>query len=97
MATTHRINEKDLERAVKRLNELSGTPVNTYSHDANGYNVRNVGNFSIHMAYGGYKLIQEVESGGCRQISTGGYEPKREIFNQLQALINIALAQSDKE
>jgi len=75
-----RITEKDLENLVDRLNEIKG-----FSNPKWG----TVGSYILDNAYGGWEVNQIVnERGGVRNFSAGGHIPKRELHNQLRAILN---------
>lgn len=84
-----RITQKDLENRVQRLNELKGYPIEPYTQDVNGKHRANANNYHLSGAYGGVKLVQMCETGGCRDISTGGYGTKRELYNIINSMINV--------
>lgn len=82
-----RITEKDLENLVHRINTAAGTPL-TYSTKGGEKFVANISNYHLDYAYGGVKLVQTVnEGGGIRNVSTGGYGTKRELYHQLTAYL----------
>lgn len=75
----HRIKSSYLENQVKQLNIKSGFPDAKYS---------TVGAYTLDGAYGGWQLQQYVnEQGGVSVISKGGYVSKRELYNQLGAIL----------
>lgn len=78
-----RIKQAWLENQVKQINIKSGFGANPkYS---------TIGAYTLDGAYGGWQLQQYVnESGGVTVISKGGYISKRELYNQLGALIEYA-------
>lgn len=81
---TSRITRKDLERAVKALNEQTGHAVDAWRR-VGDRNIANVGTYVVDGAYGGWKVCQIVsESGGEKEI-TSGYRPARETLAQLRA------------
>lgn len=67
-----RITVKDLDRAVIGLNTLLG------------YTMGQDGSFCLQGAYGGWQL-QRRQGSGIASI-TGGYLPKREIFDHITAM-----------
>lgn len=77
-----RITEKQLDGAVARLNRMNGMENPKYG---------TVGMYVLDGAYGGWKLAQIVsEGGGQRDVSVGGFMSKRELWNQIQAIINVS-------
>lgn len=81
-----RITQAQLSYAVERINEGTKSPLTPYTK-VDGKLVANIGNFHIYGAYGGYGLHRMCnEGGGITQII--GISTKRELYNQLQAMIN---------
>ena len=73
------IKQAYLESLVKQLNKVAGFDNPKYS---------TVGAYTLDGAYGGWQLQQYCnESGGVSVISKGGYVPKRELYNQLGAML----------
>ena len=88
---TQRITEKILRGSVESLNLVSGQPVEPYTIGEDGNYHANIGNYHLDQAYGGSQLAQMVnDGGGITTISCGGYVTKRELYNQIQALIKYA-------
>lgn len=53
-----------------------------------------VDSYQLDGAYGGWKLVQIVnKQGGQRDISCGGFVSKRELWNQIQAIIAYSYSQ----
>lgn len=76
-----RITEKHLDGAVNRLNLLHGMDKPKWG---------TVGMFVLDGAYGGWKLARLVSAGGGQDdISSGGFVSKRELWNQIQAMISL--------
>ena len=76
------IKQAYIEQQVKQLNKLSGFENATYS---------TVGAYTLDGAYGGWQLQQYVNGqGGVTVISKGGYVIKRELYNQLGAMLEYA-------
>lgn len=72
-----RITQKDLERQVNTINELTDNP--------KGYEK---GSYILDYAYGGVKLAKIVnDAGGQTNISNGGYGTKRELYNFMNGFI----------
>lgn len=87
-----RITERDLEGSVKRLNIAMGASELAYSRGEDGKLRSNVGTYDLSGAYGGWKLIRyENEGGGCSDVSSGGYVSKKDLYHQIQAMINFRL------
>lgn len=84
-----RITEHMLQMRVDHLNKITNSPMTPYSRDERGHfqpHLANVGNYHLDSAYGGYSLVQMMNSdGGVNTLFERG--PKREIFNKLCALI----------
>lgn len=87
-----RITDKDLSRVVARINNLMGTPIESWKLSdvplcGTSY-VANVGNYHIDSAYGGVSLCQMVnENGGTRDVLRTGHVSKRELRNLMFAYI----------
>lgn len=85
---TTRISERDLENVCKRINKATGNKEAAATWDENGKTIYNIGTYIFDAAYGGYQFQQIVSDGGSvRTISSGGYVPKRELYNQMQAFL----------
>ena len=82
-----RITEKQLKGIVKRLNELTGNPTETYTKIDDKF-IANIGNYHLDSAYGGHSLVQlSNDGGGVRSVSNIGFAPKRELYNWIYAYI----------
>lgn len=91
-----RVTEKQLNEAIEYLNGLMGTPVERHTFKDGKYKA-NIGNYHMDCAYGGYKLVQNVnDGGGIRTVSNGGYGTKRELLTFIHAYCDGILAQRDK-
>ena len=82
-----RINERDLNIVINRLNEITGNPTVPHSKDDNGIFRSNIGNYHLDCAYGGYALHQIASKGGAVNDIFGWYYPKRELYNLVHAYI----------
>ncbi len=82
-----RITEKDLQARIDWLNKLTGNPAEPWSLGTGGGCVPNPGNYHLDSAYGGHGLQQMCEGGGTRKI-IGGFYPKRELYNLINAYID---------
>ncbi len=82
-----RITQKDLEYLVKRINEVTGSPISTGGVNSGKYTC-NIGNYHLDYAHGGVKLVRIVNEGGdITVISTGGFGTKRELYNWMLAFL----------
>lgn len=82
-----RITNKQLESLATYINELTDSPLESYTRDENGFR-SNIGNHHISHAYGGVCLHRMVNEGGgvtCPIIH--GHTTKRELFNAMHAYI----------
>lgn len=66
-----RVTEKDLHKMIETLNNIK--------------EVREV--YSLDMAYGGYKLVQETPGGGQRDISPNGFGTKKELYIFMRGML----------
>lgn len=92
---SNRITNAMLERTVERINDALGVPNEPYQTDADGKVLRkdghtmvNAGCVYIAGAYGGTRLEQMSEGGGCRDFLSTGYETKRTVYNMAQAWLS---------
>lgn len=86
----NRVTTRNLDGVVKLLNNIKGTPETSHTKLETGKYITNINNYHISSAYSGNQLVQTCnEHGGIRTVSTGGYIPKRELYNQINAMINI--------
>lgn len=77
-----------LEARVRRLNELTGSPMSPYS-TIDGRNVANIGNFHLSYAYGGVCLHRMAnESGGVRTPIISYHTTKRELYDLINAFMD---------
>ena len=85
-----RITEAMLETKCTIINEMMGTPTESWTYGINGsYGKSNVGNFHIDRAYGGVRLDQMTnESGGIRVVLDTGYTTKRDLMNRMESFID---------
>lgn len=83
-----RITEKDLLNIVTRINRAAGTPLTYNDKQPDGKFKANIGNYHLDFAYGGVRLVQtQNEGGGIRNVTTGGYGTKRELYHQMLAYL----------
>lgn len=64
----------DLEQAVRVLNKRTGNPMEMFENE-----IIQKGHFYIASAYGGVKLEQINQNGGCRDISRNGYQKAKDL------------------
>lgn len=82
-----RINKRDIEALVHRINKATDSPQDTYTRKGEKL-VANIGNYHLSWAYGGVKLERICsDGGGVDSISTGGYGTKRELYHWMQAFL----------
>lgn len=85
---SNRVTEKQLQAIVDRINRMMGTPMATYTKDAEGRYRANVGNYHLDFAYGGVKLAQIAsDGGGTHDVLRIGYVTKRELESALFSFI----------
>jgi hypothetical protein len=91
-----RVTQKQLENLATWINELTGSPLESWSRDDQGRLKSNIGNHHIHYAYGGVCLHRVMnESGGVSTPVVYGHVPKRELFNLMHAYIRGLSAQKE--
>jgi hypothetical protein len=82
-----RITMRDLEAVVRRINDVTGSPVEPYK-TVNKKHISNIGNYHLDGAYGGWKLVRMMnESGGIKEV-TYGFVSKRELYNLMHSYLN---------
>jgi hypothetical protein len=83
---------KNLDVAIDELNVVTGNAKKSYRIDDAGKHRANVGNYNLHMAYGGHGLAQiDSNGGGVRMVF--GLTTKKELYGQIRAMLaGIALA-----
>jgi len=80
-----RITDSMLNSRVKRLNELTNSPLEPYSQ-IDGRSVANIGNFHLSHAYGGVCLHRMCnESGGVRTPIISYHTTKRHLYDLMNA------------
>jgi hypothetical protein len=85
MEVIMRITQRDLERAVAKLNVLTANSITAYTRKDNDYKA-NIGNYHIDYGYNRVSLVQIVNTGGgVSVILPGG--TKAELYYQTQAFI----------
>lgn len=84
-----RITTKMLEARCESINDLMGTPKESYSPDVEtGRYKANPGNYHLDSAYGGVQLVQmSKEGGGCRNVFNCGFVSNRVLYELLCAYI----------
>jgi hypothetical protein len=92
-----RITDAMLEARVRRLNELTGSPLIPWSK-VDGRNVANIGNFHLSGAYGGVCLHRMVnENGGIRTPIISYHTTKRHLYDLINAYMDgIYFAQEEQ-
>lgn len=79
-----RITERDLDKTVLRLNELTGSPTSYFNDERK----TNIGHFCLDCAYSGVQLQRVVNhSGGVSTVFNCGYTTKRELYSLMQAFV----------
>jgi len=85
------ITEKKLQHLIDYLNDLCGydqTPLTTIKKDNGDYKCLAIPNvYHLDKAYGGYKLIQNVNKGGGVREITHTRSTKKDLFNKIKWLI----------
>jgi len=83
-----RVTMKDLEAIVKRINVITGSPVESYTKTGDKFKA-NAGNYHLSGAYGGWCLCRMYNDGGCVTCPiNSGYVSKRELRNLMFAFID---------
>jgi hypothetical protein len=83
-----RITQKDLEGAVRRINIITHSPLESYSKSKDGKYVAKIGNYHLSYAYGGVTLHRmNNSSGGVTDPLRVGYVSKKELYTALHSFI----------
>jgi len=78
-----RVTESQLNAVVKRLNNMTGSPIEPYSRTPDGL-VANIGNFHLDFAYGMVRLVRMHNANGAVNAVTQ-YGTKRECLGEMYA------------
>lgn len=82
-----RVNQKQLEAVVARINRITKSPETSYTKIGDKFKA-NIGNYHLDYAYGGVALHRMVsDGGGITDVLRVGHVPKREILNLMFAYI----------
>lgn len=85
---SQRITQRDLDAVIKRLNNLTHSPLEPYSKSITGKFTANIGCYHLDQAYGGNKLVRmQNASGGISDVLSTGFVSKRELYNHIQSFI----------
>lgn len=83
-----RITLKHLQPMVDRLNRITGSPAETWTNDADGKLIAQIGCYHLSRAYGGVSLHRMVtEGGGVSDVLYCGHVPMRDLYNRISAYI----------
>lgn len=84
-----RVNTKDLELAVERLNKMTGSPLTPYTKLKNGKYKPNAKCYLLSWAYGGVSLHRMCDKGtGEEDVLRTGHVTKRELYKLIHAYMN---------
>ena len=83
----NRITEKMLQAKVDYLNRVTNNPGTPWTRNGDGKLTANIGNYHIDGAYGGVRLVQHMNKGGGINVILDGFAPKRELFNEIKAML----------
>lgn len=90
---SNRITQRDLDGTVARLNTALDRPAESWVKGDDGRYHANIGNLHLDGAYGGWELHEMVtDGGGIHVLSSGGHVSKRELYQQLHAMLNVVYA-----
>lgn len=81
------ITQKQLEQVVNRINEVTNSPMESYSKTAEKFKA-NIGNYHLSYAYGGVCLHRIVsDCGGVEDVFYSGHTTKRDLYNRMQSYL----------
>ena len=81
-----RVTKEMLEDLCETINEVTGNPTEPYTM-IDGKYTPNAGNYHLDWAYGGVGLQQMCETGSGTRKILGGFFPKRELGELMQAYL----------
>lgn len=85
---TNRITDSMLEARIRRLNELTGSPLTPWSQ-IDGKNVANVGNFHLSCSYDGVCLHRmSNKSGGVSTPLVSYHTTKRDLYDRINSFMD---------
>ena len=83
-----RMTRAKVEALIRRLNEITGSPAETYTIGADGQFTANPGNFHLEGAYGGHKLARIASpSGGSSDVLNTGFTTWRGLYDALDSYL----------
>lgn len=83
-----RVTDKDLEAIVKRINLITGSPLEPYTKGDDGKYKANIGCYHLSHAYGGVSLHRmHNDGGGVVDVFRCGHVSKRELQMMMFAFI----------
>lgn len=81
-----RITEKNLQMLVDCLNNITKSPVSTYTKQKNGKHTANLKNYHLSYAYGGVCLHRICSiGGGVEDVFSCGHITKKQLWDRIQA------------
>ena len=83
-----RVTVSELEAIIKRLNIITGSPLEPYATGPDGKAIPQAGSYHLSGAYGGYSLHRMVPSGGIVDVLRCGHVTARELRDLMWAFIN---------
>ena len=84
----NRIRQINLDYLVDRINEVTKSPMSSYTTKDGSILKANIGNYHLDYAYGGVRLVRMVnKQGGIEEISGTGFGTKRELYAWMQAFL----------
>ena len=81
----NRITKKTLLARIEVLNTTFGYPLEPYTRSDSGGFITNANTYTLDCAYGGYRLAQNCNGGGERDITPRG--SARETYDSINAFI----------
>lgn len=82
-----RVTVSELDAIIKRINTITGSPLEPYTTGANGKAIPQAGNYHLSKSYGGYSLHRMVPSGGIADVLRCGHVAAREMRDLMWAFI----------
>lgn len=83
-----RVTASELDAIIKRINIITGSPLEPYATGPDGKAIPQGGNYHLSGAYGGYSLHRMAPGGGVADVLRCGHVTARELRDLMWAFIN---------
>ena len=83
-----RVNVSEIDAVIKRINIITGSPLEPYATGLDGKAIPQAGNYHLSGAYGGYSLHRMAPTGGVTDVLRCGHVTARELRDLMWAFIS---------